>query len=536
MHRCVQPSRHRRRRRTGRAGRLARAARARGGPCGAGARRGRRELATLLRWPRPPYRAAPVVLARAAVPALGSGVRDARPVRPLPGRVRGGADLPVETGSRCRRRSRREDGRWDARDADGRWRAAGSSSSPRASPLRRSCRTCAGRGRFAGPIRHSIDYRRPGGVRRPAGPGRRRRQLRWRDRGRTRRRRRTVSIAIRSGVVVVPREIPGIPSQYLGMLIRRLPRAIAGPIVGLATPAARCALAAVAATLDARARSTRSRSSGCICPTRSRRGTVVVRPGGASASRARVGPFRRRHGRAVRRGHHGHRVPRGDRAARRSGRRRDVRGFARRTDRVTSAEQPELLFVGHEYDASGGLVEHPARCAGRGAAARRAGRIGWPAPAGRERVPAGYQPARPGHDCGDLLAVLDGAFRRARRRPAARRTLERPRGCRRWRSGIRACVPYPRSWRSRSGLLALMTGTALSGWRRRPTWLVDATARLGRCSVIAWPYGLSMPVRYALRMWRHPEARWTSRTIPIVFHVVLAAWLFILGSFLRPPV
>ena len=35
---------------------------------------------------------------------------------------------------------------------------------------------------------------------------------------------------------------------------------------------------------------------------------------------------------------------------------RDARGFARRSDRVTSAEQPDLYFVGHEYDASGGIA------------------------------------------------------------------------------------------------------------------------------------------------------------------------------------
>jgi glycine/D-amino acid oxidase-like deaminating enzyme len=34
---------------------------------------------------------------------------------------------------------------------------------------------------------------------------------------------------------------------------------------------------------------------------------------------------------------------------------RDERGFARRIDRVTSADQPNLFFVGHTYDAAGGL-------------------------------------------------------------------------------------------------------------------------------------------------------------------------------------
>ncbi|MFN8665776.1 MAG: NAD(P)/FAD-dependent oxidoreductase [Gemmatimonadaceae bacterium] len=34
----------------------------------------------------------------------------------------------------------------------------------------------------------------------------------------------------------------------------------------------------------------------------------------------------------------------------------DDRGFARRRDRVTSADQPGLYFVGHNYDASGGIT------------------------------------------------------------------------------------------------------------------------------------------------------------------------------------
>ena len=34
----------------------------------------------------------------------------------------------------------------------------------------------------------------------------------------------------------------------------------------------------------------------------------------------------------------------------------DSRGFARRRNRVVSADQPHLLFVGHTYDAGGALV------------------------------------------------------------------------------------------------------------------------------------------------------------------------------------
>lgn len=45
-------------------------------------------------------------------------------------------------------------------------------------------------------------------------------------------------------------------------------------------------------------------------------------------------------------------------------------------------------------------------------------------------------------------------------------------------------------------------------------------------------YAASMAVRYVLRMARRPEERWLGGTIPIVFHVVLAAFLCVYGSFL----
>ena len=35
--------------------------------------------------------------------------------------------------------------------------------------------------------------------------------------------------------------------------------------------------------------------------------------------------------------------------------RTDAKGFAQRTDRVTSADKPGLYFVGHSYDSTGGL-------------------------------------------------------------------------------------------------------------------------------------------------------------------------------------
>jgi uncharacterized protein len=44
-------------------------------------------------------------------------------------------------------------------------------------------------------------------------------------------------------------------------------------------------------------------------------------------------------------------------------------------------------------------------------------------------------------------------------------------------------------------------------------------------------YAASMALRYAVRMVRRPSERWFGGTIPIVFHIVLAAFLFIWGAY-----
>jgi uncharacterized protein len=44
-------------------------------------------------------------------------------------------------------------------------------------------------------------------------------------------------------------------------------------------------------------------------------------------------------------------------------------------------------------------------------------------------------------------------------------------------------------------------------------------------------YALSMAVRYVVRMARRPEERWFGGTIPIVFHLVLASFLFVIGAY-----
>ena len=44
-------------------------------------------------------------------------------------------------------------------------------------------------------------------------------------------------------------------------------------------------------------------------------------------------------------------------------------------------------------------------------------------------------------------------------------------------------------------------------------------------------YALVMAIRYVVRMRRRPDQRWFGGTIPIVFHFVLAAYVYLLGGF-----
>ena len=44
-------------------------------------------------------------------------------------------------------------------------------------------------------------------------------------------------------------------------------------------------------------------------------------------------------------------------------------------------------------------------------------------------------------------------------------------------------------------------------------------------------YAGAMAIRYTVRMARRPAERWFGGTIPVVFHLVLASFVFVLGSF-----
>jgi hypothetical protein len=61
---------------------------------------------------------------------------------------------------------------------------------------------------------------------------------------------------------------------------------------------------------------------------------------------------------------------------------------------------------------------------------------------------------------------------------------------------------------------------------------VDPRPWLGEALLVfSYVYAAGMGVRYVVRMARRPRERWFGGTIPIVFHFVLAAYVYVLGSY-----
>ena len=99
-----------------------------------------------------------------------------------------------------------------------------------------------------------------------------------------------------------------------------------------------------------------------------------------------------------------------------------------------------------------------------------------------------------------------------------------------WYSGLLA---YRRLLATQAVVLIVLWTVALGLLLDLPPF----TARrpdLGTALVwLGWAYLLAMAMRYVVTMVRRPEARWFGRTIPIAFHIVLAIWIVVFGSFLR---
>jgi cation diffusion facilitator CzcD-associated flavoprotein CzcO len=160
------------------------------------------------------------------------------------------------------------------------------------------------------------------------------------------------TIAVRSGANVVPLKIAGLPTQYLAFLLRKLPRSVQDWVVE-----------------RIRRRNERRRPPVLPRPTHSpldaipligfhlvdaiAAGSVKLRGGidRFTADGVQFADGKTEHFNAVilATGFRPALGPLGDLV------RVNARGFANRVDRVQSADQPSLFFVGHNYDATGGL-------------------------------------------------------------------------------------------------------------------------------------------------------------------------------------
>ena len=162
-----------------------------------------------------------------------------------------------------------------------------------------------------------------------------------------------VTVAVRTGANVVPRDLGGVPIQYLAFAMRRLPKGARQAIVGLV------------------GRLTELRRGKPVLPKPPygpldaipligfhlvdaiRSGRIAVRATIAELTETGVrfadGMEESFDDIILATGFTPALSPLGGSV------RTDAKGFALRTDRVTSADQPGLYFVGHNYDATGGL-------------------------------------------------------------------------------------------------------------------------------------------------------------------------------------
>lgn len=99
-----------------------------------------------------------------------------------------------------------------------------------------------------------------------------------------------------------------------------------------------------------------------------------------------------------------------------------------------------------------------------------------------------------------------------------------------WQSGL---LPYPLLLFSQVAIIALQLRLCLMTLRGETFALLRTQRAAALLMRVGTLYFLSMPVRYIIYMYISPESRWFGGTIPIVFHMVLAAFLLVYSRFLQ---
>jgi hypothetical protein len=97
-----------------------------------------------------------------------------------------------------------------------------------------------------------------------------------------------------------------------------------------------------------------------------------------------------------------------------------------------------------------------------------------------------------------------------------------------WHSGL---IPYPLLLASQVLIIGLLVKICRDVARGKGFW-GDPRPAFGRWLITAGLVYLgAMLIRYGIRMWLLPHARWMGGTIPIFFHGVLACFLLRLGFY-----
>jgi cation diffusion facilitator CzcD-associated flavoprotein CzcO len=259
--------------------------------------------------------------------------------------------LPIETGRTVTAIERRNDEwlvRTDRGDITARdvVVATGIIASPRVPAI-------PGRERFRGGVTHSVEYRRPEGF-----AGRRVLVVGVGNSGgeigaELANAGARVTIAVRSGANVMPRQIAGIPVQYLSFAMQALPRGVRTVLAGIVGRITELRRGKPVLPKPAHGPLDAIPLIGFHLVDAIQAGKVTVRGGvmaltesGARFTDGVEEPF---DDVILATGFTAALAPLGNLV------RTDAKGFAVRTDRVTSADQPHLYFVGHSYDATGGL-------------------------------------------------------------------------------------------------------------------------------------------------------------------------------------
>ena len=96
-----------------------------------------------------------------------------------------------------------------------------------------------------------------------------------------------------------------------------------------------------------------------------------------------------------------------------------------------------------------------------------------------------------------------------------------------WQSGL---VRYPVLVGWQAVVLALMSWASADVMRGAGFWSAPPAGMPHTSVVLGAIYFAGMMVRYVVRMRRRPDQRWLGGTIPIIFHSIVALFLWTFGA------